>query len=93
MDGAQPAGAARLAAVARPAATGSIAYVIRRDTPDLLNYRDFLVAQGSTVTIVPLGAVLGTDFSVFDLTVIADDTGSLNTWASRRTPLRRWRRS
>ena len=77
---AQAASAARPAAVAQPAATGSIAYVIRRDTPDILNYRDFLVAQGYTVTIVPLGAVLGTDFSVFDLTVIADDTGSLTTW-------------
>jgi hypothetical protein len=73
--GAIPAGA-----VARPTASGNIAYVFRRDTPDILNYRDFLVAKGYTVALVPLGAVLGTDFTKFDLTVIADDTGNLNTW-------------
>jgi hypothetical protein len=67
---------------ARPvdAASGTIAYVFRRDTPAILNYRDFLASKGYTVTLVPLGAVLGTDFSTFDLTVIADDTGYLNTW-------------
>lgn len=59
---------------------GAIAYIIRRDTPEIINYRDFLVAKGYAVTIVPLGAVLGTDFSAFDMTIIADDTGYLNSW-------------
>ncbi|BCX03012.1 MAG: hypothetical protein KatS3mg053_0950 [Candidatus Roseilinea sp.] len=59
---------------------GNIAYVIRRDTPEILSYRNFLVSKGYAVTIVPLGLVLSTDFGAFDLTIIADDTGSLNTW-------------
>ncbi len=73
-------GAPPASAATRPAATGTIAYVFRRDTPNILNYRDFLVGKGYTVTLVPLGAVLGTDFAKFDLTVIADDTGDLNSW-------------
>jgi hypothetical protein len=65
---------------ADPTASGNVAYVFRRDTPDILQYPAFLTAKGYAVTLVPLGAVLGIDFTKFDLTVIADDTGNLNTW-------------
>lgn len=72
-----PAAAAPLA---EPEGSGKVAYVFRRDTPDILEYANFLAAKGYSVTKVPLGAVLGTDFTQFDLTVIADDTGNLSNW-------------
>ena len=62
------------------AGPGTIAYVFRRDTPDVLEYANFLTTKGYSVTKVPLGAVLGTDFTRFDLTLIADDTGNLSDW-------------
>lgn len=71
---------AQAAPKADPEGSGKVAYVFRRDTPDILQYSNFLTAKGYTVTNVPLGAVLATNFANFDLTVIADDTGNLNDW-------------
>lgn len=71
---------AQAALPADPEGSGKVAYVFRRDTPDILEYASFLAAKGYSVTKVPLGAVLGTSFSEFDLTVIADDTGQLGDW-------------
>ncbi|GAC1358308.1 MAG: hypothetical protein NVSMB42_17440 [Herpetosiphon sp.] len=64
------------------AVQGRIAYVYRGNGADASSFRDLLVARGYTVTLVPLAAVLGTDFSLFDLIVIADDTGSLSNWGT-----------
>jgi hypothetical protein len=61
---------------------GQVAYVYRGNTLDATGFRDLLVTNGYSVTLVSLGAVLGTDFGQFDLILIADDTGSLNTWGS-----------
>jgi hypothetical protein len=63
-------------------ANGKIAYVFRGNTSDALSFYGTLTSAGYSVTLVPLGDVLTTDFSLFDLTLIADDTGSLNTWGT-----------
>ena len=59
---------------------GKIAYVFRGNTADATSYRNFLISRGYTVDLIPLGSVLATDFSIYDLVMIADDSGSLNTW-------------
>ena len=61
------------------ATSGKIAYVFRRDV-DTAAFNGFLTGRGYGVTLVPLGAVLATDFSQFDLIIIGDDTGNLNDW-------------
>jgi hypothetical protein len=84
--------AAPLAGLQQPAALpagqpgvtrgGHIAYVYRGNAVDATGFKDLLATNGYSVTLVPLGAVLGTDFAQFDLILIADDTGSLNSWGS-----------
>ena len=59
---------------------GKIAYVFRGNTADATSYRNFLISRGYSVDLIPLSSVLATDFSVYDLTMIADDSGSLNDW-------------
>ncbi len=60
--------------------SGKIAYVYRGNTGDANSFFSLLTARGYSVTLIPLGAVLATDFSTFDLTIVADDTGSLDQW-------------
>jgi hypothetical protein len=62
--------------------TGKIAYVFRGNTPDATSYYNLLTSHGYTVTLVPLSNVAATDFSLFDLILIADDSGDLNQWGS-----------
>jgi len=57
-----------------------IAYVYRGNTPAANSFDTLLTARGYTVTLVPLFDVLATDFTAFDLILIADDTGYLSTW-------------
>jgi uncharacterized repeat protein (TIGR01451 family) len=59
---------------------GKIAYVFRGNTEDATSFYNLLTAEGYTVTLVPLNAVLSTDFSTFDLIIVADDTGNLDDW-------------
>jgi len=59
---------------------GNLAYVYKNNTADAISFFNSLSSFGYTVTLVPLSSVLATDFSQFDLTVIADDTGDLNIW-------------
>lgn len=66
----------------KPTLRGKIAYVYWGDTADAVSFYNLLTENGYTVTLVPLGDVLATDFSVFDLTIIADDSGELNSWAT-----------
>ena len=65
-----------------PGEGGKIAYVFRGNTADATSFYNLLVTNGYTVTLVPLGDVLTTDFSTFDLILVADDTGNLNDWGS-----------
>ena len=68
------------AACSRP--SGNIAYVFRGNSVDATSYYNLLTAHGYTVTLVPLSSVTTTDFSVFDLVLIANDSGDLNQWGS-----------
>ena len=65
-----------------PGEGGKIAYVFRGTTADATSFYNLLVTNGYTVTLVPLGDVVATGFSTFDLILVADDTGSLNDWGS-----------
>lgn len=62
--------------------SGNIAYVYRDNTGAASSFYNLLTSAGYTVVLVPLGDILSIDFSKFDLTIIADDTGSLNTWGT-----------
>ena len=61
---------------------GPVAYVYRGNTEDAASYYNLLYSGGYQVTLVPLSAVLTTDFSKFNLILIADDTGSLDQWGT-----------
>lgn len=65
-----------------PQASGEIAYVYRGNTADATSFYNLLTGRGYTVTLVPLGDVLATDFAAFDLTIIADDSGELDEWGN-----------
>ncbi len=61
---------------------GSIAYVYRSNADDTTSFYNLLTAAGYTVTLVPLGNVTTTDFNPFDMTIIANDTGTLDQWGT-----------
>lgn len=63
------------------AESGRIAYVYRGDVADANSFKTLLEGAGYTVQLVPLGDVLATDFSIFDLILIAHDSGDLDTWS------------
>lgn len=62
--------------------SGKIAYVFKEETTVAPAFQGLLQAQGFSVTLVPLNNVLTTDFSAFDLTIVANDTGSLDSWGN-----------
>jgi hypothetical protein len=62
--------------------SGKIAYVYRDNNADATSFYNLLASAGYSVTLVTLGEVTSTDFSSFDLTVIANDTGTLNEWGN-----------
>lgn len=59
-----------------------IAYVFRGDTVTANDVKSLLDSKGYTVDLIPLGSVLSTSFSVYDLIMIAEDSGDLNTWGT-----------
>ncbi len=62
---------------------GRIAYVFRGDTADATSFYNLLAQAGYTVELIPLSNVLSIpDFSVYDLILIADDSGMLDNWGS-----------
>ncbi|NJN68364.1 MAG: hypothetical protein HC884_17455, partial [Chloroflexaceae bacterium] len=61
---------------------GRIAYVYRGDTADASSFYNLLTANGYAVHLIPLGNVLSTNFSDYDLIIVADDTGFLSNWGS-----------
>jgi hypothetical protein len=62
--------------------SGKIAYVFRGNTLDATNFYSLLTGAGYSVTLIPLADVLLYDFTTFDLTIIADDSGSLDQWST-----------
>ncbi len=62
--------------------TADIAYVYRGNTDDATSFYNLLTGNGYGVDLIPLGSVLATDFSVYKMIIIADDTGSLNDWGT-----------
>lgn len=67
--------------------SGTIAYVYRGDAADAASFKALLEGAGYTVQLVPLGAVLATDFSAFDLILIAHDSGELASWSWGADPV------
>jgi hypothetical protein len=59
-----------------------LAYVYYGNQVDANGFKGLLTSSfpGSTVDLIPLSSVLATDFSLYDMTLIADDTGRLNSW-------------
>ncbi|MCB0072571.1 MAG: hypothetical protein KDE20_13975, partial [Caldilineaceae bacterium] len=67
-------------APAVPTRAGQIAYVYREDRGAADQFRSLLEGAGFTVKLIPLSDVLATDFTQFDLAIVADDTGNLDKW-------------
>ncbi len=67
---------------AAPCGEGDIAYVYRRDVVTAGDFQAMLGAEGFTVDLIPLSDVLATDFSAYSMTIVAHDTGSLDSWGS-----------
>ncbi len=65
-----------------PQLATSVAYVYRADEAVAKNFTTLLEQHGMSVTPVLLDEVLQTDFSRFALTIIADDTGVLESWGN-----------
>ena len=66
-----------------PCGSGMIAYVFRRDTATAADFKTLLVNHGYTVDLIPLSTVVTTtNFANYQLIIVADDTGSLDTWGS-----------
>jgi hypothetical protein len=61
---------------------GKIAYVYRGDHTAATSFDTLLTTRGYSVTLIPLASVLTTDFTQFDLILIADDSGYLSQWGT-----------
>lgn len=73
----------QLAQIQSPACTRpQIAYVFRGNAADATSYYNLLTSHGYTVALIPLSSVATTDFSLFNLILIADDSGNLSQWGS-----------
>lgn len=59
---------------------GRIAYVFRGDRVDAISFYNLLTGTGYVVDLIPLSDVLSTNFTPYDLIIIADDSGSLDAW-------------
>jgi uncharacterized repeat protein (TIGR01451 family) len=62
--------------------TSDIAYVYRGSTADSISFYNLLAANNYGVDLIPLASVQTTDFSVYKMIIIADDTGSLDQWGT-----------
>ncbi|MEM7125255.1 MAG: hypothetical protein AAF702_02940 [Chloroflexota bacterium] len=77
-DQEQRAGARIVVNNARPALDGSVAYVYRNDEAAASTIKDLLAEVGYATRVIPLENVFGTDFGVYDLIIIGQDTGNNN---------------
>ena len=68
---------------------GNVLYVYQRDTATAADFKSLLERAGYVVDTIPVSAISTTVVSNYDLIIVADDTGNLNTWsgsASRHCP-------
>jgi len=62
--------------------TYDIAYVFDTDTASAAAFQAFLGSEGYSVQLIHINDVLATNFSVYKLIVIGDDTGALDKWGN-----------
>ncbi len=65
---------------------GAIAYVYRGDGVAAESFAGLLSTSGFSVTLVPLATVISTTLSTYNLIIVADDTGSLESWGPPTPP-------
>ncbi len=61
--------------------SGNVLYVYRYDTATAADFKSLLERAGYTVDLKPVSAITTTAVISYDLIIVADDTGSLNTWS------------
>jgi hypothetical protein len=60
----------------------NIAYVYKYDTAKATDFKNLLTSVGYGVDLIPMSAVTATNFTTYTEIIVADDTGSLNTWGA-----------
>ena len=60
---------------------GNVLYVYQRDTATAADFKSLLERAGYSVDTIPVSAITTTAVINYDLILVADDTGSLNTWS------------
>ncbi len=60
---------------------GNVLYVYQRDTATAADFKSLLERAGYIVDTIPVSAISTTVVSNYDLIIVADDTGNLNTWS------------
>jgi uncharacterized repeat protein (TIGR01451 family) len=61
---------------------GNVAYVFYGNDAEANSFKILLESAAYTVQLVPLGSVLSTNFSPFDLILVANDSGNLDQWGT-----------
>jgi hypothetical protein len=64
------------------AGKSDIAYVYKYDTAKANDFKNLLTSVGYGVDLIPLSAVTATNFTTYTEIIVADDTGSLDTWGA-----------
>ena len=64
---------------------GNVLYVYQRDTATAADFKSLLERAGYTVDTIPVTAISATVVSNYDLIIVADDTGNLNSWSGSAT--------
>ncbi|HTP06834.1 MAG TPA: hypothetical protein VMP08_01185, partial [Anaerolineae bacterium] len=68
----------------------NIAYIYKYDTAKANDFKALLTSVGYGVDLIPLSTVTATNFTTYTELIVADDTGSLDTWGtalSQITPI------
>lgn len=65
-----------------PCQNGRLAYIYDRDTATAGDFKTLLETAGFTVQLIPMTDIINTDFTPYDLIMVADDTGDLNLWGT-----------
>ncbi len=66
-----------------PCGKGTIAYVFKRDTAIAGDFKTLLQNHGYTVDLIPQSTVVTTtSFANYQLIIVADDSGNLDTWGT-----------
>lgn len=59
---------------------GDIAYLFKGDTATAAAFQSLLNSEGYSVDLIPLAALAGANLAPYKLVIVADDTGSLESW-------------